>query len=94
MFEKINIPIIGLVQNMSYLENPDTKEKIYLFGEDKAKQLSKKKDINFLGDVPIDIRIRQSGDAGKSISYSDPSSDIAFSYGCIAENVIDFFAKR
>ena len=93
MFEKINIPIIGLVQNMSYLKSPNSKEKIYLFGEDKAKELAKKKDINFLGDIPIDIRIRQSGDAGRSISYADPSSDIAFSYGCIAENVIDFFPK-
>jgi ATP-binding protein involved in chromosome partitioning len=92
MFNKLNVPILGLVQNMSYLEDRDGK-KTYLFGENKAKELALKSKIKFLGDVPIDIKIREGGDNRNPIVNSDPSSPVAFSYGRIAENVTDFFSK-
>ncbi len=89
MFRKLNIPIIGLVQNMSYLIDKNTQEKIYLFGKDKAKDLAVTKEINFLGDIPIDIKIREGADNKTPVTYSEPSSESSFSYGKIAENIID-----
>ncbi len=91
MFKKLNIPIIGLVQNMSYLTDSKTKRKTYLFGKDKAKELSSKSKINFLGDIQIDIKIREGGDSKNPIVNSAPSSNIAFSYGKVAENIIDLY---
>ena len=93
MFRKLEVPIIGLVQNMSYLLDEKTGQKTYLFGQDKAKDLAQKSDIKFLGDVAIDIKIRESGDEKNPIVNSNPSSQIAISYGKIAEEIIEFFVK-
>lgn len=93
MFNKLDIPILGLIQNMSYLLDEKNGEKTYLFGKDKAKDLAKEHKIKFLGDIPIDIEIRESGDSKNPIVNSNPSSQIAFSYGKVIDEVIDFFAK-
>lgn len=93
MFKKLNIPIIGLIQNMAYFKEPIKGEKIYLFGEGKAKKFAKDSKIKFLGDVEIDIKIRESGDEGNPLVNQNPSSETAFAFGKIAEKVIDFFAK-
>lgn len=92
MFQKLNVPIIGIVQNMAYLQD-ENGQKTYLFGKDKAKDLASKLNLNFLGDIKIDINIRESGDNKDPITNSNPSGDVAISYGMIAENIIDFFAK-
>jgi ATP-binding protein involved in chromosome partitioning len=91
MFSKLNVPIIGLVQNMAYLNDEKSNKKTYLFGENKAKKLADDSKIKFLGDVEIDIRIRQGGDDKNPMVNSHPSSQIAFAYGAIAENITDFF---
>ena len=55
--------------------------------------MHEKSDIKFLGDVAIDIKIRESGDEKNPIVNSNPSSQIAISYGKIAEEIIEFFVK-
>ncbi|MDA0782079.1 MAG: Mrp/NBP35 family ATP-binding protein [Rickettsiales bacterium] len=64
MFRKINVPILGIVQNMSYFED-DRGKKNYIFGEGGAKNLAKDMDIPFLGEIPIDPNLRESADMGK-----------------------------
>lgn len=88
MFKKLDVPILGLVQNMAYLQDQNNKEKTYLFGKDKAKELAQKQNIKFLGDIKIDISIRQAADNQNPIVNSSPSSDIAFNYGRIAEEML------
>ena len=64
--KNINVPIIGLVENMSWftpLKHPE--EKYYIFGENGGEYLSKSLDISLLGKIPIIESIRQSGDAGR-----------------------------
>jgi ATP-binding protein involved in chromosome partitioning len=64
MFHKIEVPILGIVENMSYFED-DRGKKNYIFGEGGAKKLSKELDIPFLGEIPIEQNLRESADAGK-----------------------------
>ena len=90
MFNKLHVPIIGLVQNMAFLEDK-TGQKTYLFGQDKAKKLAEKQNIKFLGDIELDIKIREGGDERNPIVNSYPSSKMALAYGRIVENILDFF---
>jgi len=75
MFRKVNIPILGMVENMSFFVCPDTQKRYDIFGTGGAKRTARELDIPFLGEVPIQIPIREHGDAGKTAAnYDDPAS--------------------
>ena len=75
MFRKVNIPILGMVENMSFFVCPDTQKRYDIFGTGGAKRTAKELDIPFLGEVPIQIPIREHGDAGKTAAnYDDPAA--------------------
>ena len=63
MFKKLNIPIIGIIENMSYFINKSGEE-IDLFGKGSVEKSAKKNSINFLGEIPIDKMISKNGDNG------------------------------
>jgi len=73
-FKKLNIPILGIIQNMSYFTSDNQKH--YLFGEDGAKNLSLKNKIEFLGELPIDKEISKLSDDRKLIANQDMELDI------------------
>jgi ATP-binding protein involved in chromosome partitioning len=78
--EKVNVPVLGLVENMSWFtpeELPDNK--YYIFGKDGCKKLAEKMGIPLLGQIPIVQRIRESGDSGRPVALSaDTQSGDAF----------------
>lgn len=75
MFQKVSVPILGIVENMSYFTPPDLPDrKYYIFGKDGGKKMAEKLDVPFLGEVPIDPRIVEGGDAGKPIVLTHPES--------------------
>jgi ATP-binding protein involved in chromosome partitioning len=65
MFRKVNIPILGMVENMSYFLCPDNGKRYDIFGTGGAKKKAAELDIPFLGEVPINIQVRINGDEGK-----------------------------
>ncbi len=65
MFNKVKIPILGLIENMSYFEDPILQNKTYIFGKKGAQNYAKNEDIKFLGEVPLIPQIRQASDNGK-----------------------------
>lgn len=67
LFEQVRIPIIGIVENMSYYHHSKTNETLYLFGKGGGKRLASETGNYFLGEVPIDPVLSQSCDEGKSI---------------------------
>jgi len=71
MFRKVNIPVLGLVENMSYFECPDTGKRYEIFGHGGAKQRAAELDVPFLGEVPINMQIRIRGDAGQTSANFD-----------------------
>ena len=89
-FSKLKIPILGLVQNMSYLLQNG--EKTYIFGRDKAKEMAQEMQINFLGDIPIKQEISDASESKIPFVISNPNSQEALLYGRISEKIIDAIA--
>ncbi len=67
MFKKTNTPIIGIIENMSYFEDPISGNKSYIFGKDGVKNYAKEASINFLGEIPIKEDIRKAADSGLEV---------------------------
>jgi ATP-binding protein involved in chromosome partitioning len=67
MFYQVKIPIIGIVENMSYYQNPSTDEKVYIFGKEGGKRLADEIGAPFLGTIPLDPQLCECGDSGESI---------------------------
>ena len=83
MFRKVNIPILGMVENMSYFLCPDNGKRYDIFGSGGARNKAEELEIPFLGEVPINIAIRERGDAGEtSGNFTDQESSPYFERIC------------
>jgi ATP-binding protein involved in chromosome partitioning len=74
MFSKLNVPIVGVIENMSYFQCPHCSERINIFGEGGGRKISEKFDIPFLGEIPLSPQIMEGSDKGKPVIISDPNS--------------------
>ncbi|MCB0747726.1 MAG: Mrp/NBP35 family ATP-binding protein [Ignavibacteriae bacterium] len=77
MFEKVNVPVLGIVENMSYFIAPDTGNRYDIFGSGGGQNLAKELGTEYLGGIPIDPRIREGGDNGKPIVNELPDTEEA-----------------
>jgi len=84
MFRQLNVPILGVVENMSYLELPDG-SRMDIFGTGGGEQLAKEGKVPFLGTIPIDAKVRAGGDNGRPVIIEDPKSPAANALRGIAE---------
>ena len=73
MFEKVNVPIIGIVENMSYFITPNG-DRVEIFGHGGGKAEATRQGIRFLGEVPLFTEIRLGGDSGKPVAAASPNS--------------------
>lgn len=87
MFTRVNVPVFGIVENMSYFIAPDTGKQYDIFGSGGGEKLSKELKTAFLGGIPIDPRIREGGDKGKPIVYDQPDSKQSEKITEIARNL-------
>ena len=87
MFKRVDVPVLGVVENMSYFicSNCDERHEIFSYGG--AKKEAEKFETNFLGELPIDKNLRIHSDKGEPVCISEPESDIAKMYIKIAENL-------
>ena len=89
MFNKLNIPILGIVENMSYLDMPGVDAKIDIFGRGGGRRMAERFEVPFLGEIPIDPRIRIGGDNGTPIVESDPQSVAGKAFFEIADRILE-----
>ncbi len=87
MFQRVDVPVIGIVENMSYFSCPHCGERSEIFSHGGARQEAEKLGVPFLGEIPLDIAIRETSDAGEPITLTQPESPVAHAYGDIAERV-------
>lgn len=88
MFETVNVPVIGLVENMSYFVPPDMPEKRYdIFGAGGGSNFADAYGIPFLGEVPLGIEVREAGDKGTPVVIAAPDSPQAAAFRKVAEEV-------
>ncbi|NWG29444.1 MAG: iron-sulfur cluster carrier protein ApbC [Ignavibacteriaceae bacterium] len=74
MFERVNVPVLGVIENMSYFIAPDTKKRYDIFGTGGGERVSKELKVPFLGGIPINPQIREGGDKGMPIVFDIPDS--------------------
>jgi ATP-binding protein involved in chromosome partitioning len=87
MFQKLNIPIMGVIENMSYFTCTKCNEKHYIFGKEGAKRMSEEHDLAFLGEIPLNPGIMEGSDSGKPVLVTDPNSTMSKSFMIVAKNV-------
>jgi ATP-binding protein involved in chromosome partitioning len=87
MFRKLNVPILGIVENMSYFTCPHCGEKTYIFAQGGGKRAAQALDAQFLGEMPIYPLIREQSDAGIPVSVFAPGSPEAAAFKDIAFKV-------
>jgi ATP-binding protein involved in chromosome partitioning len=92
MFRRVDVPVLGLVENMSYFLCPHCGERSDLFGHGGAKTEAERQSVPFLGEVPLEIEIRETSDAGLPIVATKPDSAHAKIYRDIAARVRDQMA--
>ncbi len=87
MFRKVDVPVFGIIENMSYFLCPDNGKRYDIFGHGGAKREAERMGVDFLGEVPIEIDIREMSDAGTPITVADADSKSADNYRAIADRV-------
>ncbi|HEX8476249.1 MAG TPA: Mrp/NBP35 family ATP-binding protein [Pyrinomonadaceae bacterium] len=87
MFETVAVPILGIVENMSYFVAPDTGTRYNIFGEGGGQKLADKYGVAFLGAVPLSMEVREGGDSGTPVVVSHPESPQAEAFRRVAEEV-------
>jgi ATP-binding protein involved in chromosome partitioning len=86
MFEKVNVPILGIVENMSYFITP-TGDRVEIFGHGGGRAEAERKNVPFLGEIPIYLQIREGGDSGRPVVATDPQSAPAQPFMKLAETL-------
>lgn len=90
MFENVNVPVLGIIENMAYFTPPDVPDKkYYLFGEHGARRLAEEIGVPLLGEVPIEQKVRETSDEGEPIVVSYPDSVSATAFNALADSVIE-----
>ncbi len=89
MFEKVDVPVFGIIENMSYFLCPHCDERSEIFAHGGARETSAKLGVGFLGEIPLDGDIRATSDAGQPIVLAQPQSPHAAAYRGIAQRVLD-----
>jgi ATP-binding protein involved in chromosome partitioning len=87
MFNKVNVPILGVVENMSYFLCPHCGGRSEIFAHGGARHEAEKLGVQFLGEVPLAMTIREQADSGKPVVITDPDGAYAGAYRGIAEKV-------
>ncbi|MBB3608474.1 Mrp/NBP35 family ATP-binding protein [Rhizobium sp. BK602] len=87
MFRKVEVPVLGIVENMSYFIAPDTGARYDIFGHGGARKEAERIGVPFLGEVPLTMGIRETSDAGTPLVASDPGGVVAGIYRDIAAKV-------
>jgi ATP-binding protein involved in chromosome partitioning len=81
MFNKVSVPVLGIVENMSYFVPPDLPDrKYYIFGEGGGRRIAEELGVDFLGEVPVDPRVAEGGDKGEPIVRFAPDSPVALAF--------------
>lgn len=89
MFQKVNVPVLGIVQNMSIFICPNCGERSHIFGKDGASKLADELNLKILADIPLNIAIQETSDTGQPIVISKPTNDVAVSFRNLAKNVME-----
>jgi ATP-binding protein involved in chromosome partitioning len=93
-FQKLNVPIVGLIENMAYYVCPKCGHREYIFGQGGGEAEARRQNVPLLGQIPLDPKLRAGGDSGRPIVIAEPSSPAAQGFKEIADFLIERFGKQ
>lgn len=93
MFQRVDVPVLGIIENMSYFLCPKCGDRSEIFSHGGARDWATKLNVEFLGELPLDIEIRETSDQGKPIVMSNPDSAHSQTFGAIAGRISDQISK-
>jgi ATP-binding protein involved in chromosome partitioning len=94
MFEKVGVPILGIVENMSIYVCPNCGHSEHIFGADGGQKMATEYGVDYLGALPLNLQIREQADAGRPTVVADPDGAIAATYKMVARQVAVKIAAR
>ena len=94
MFERVGVPVIGIVENMSYFESPETGKPLAIFGSGGGKRLADELGVPLLGEIPLYTPVREGGDDGRPIVVADPTSTAARQLIALASRIAERSTSR
>ena len=92
MFQQVGVKVLGIVENMSYFCCPACGHRAEIFGHGGAQEEAAAINVPFLGEIPLQLAVRQAGDEGQPITLAAPESDVAMRFDHIAKTVIQALA--
>ncbi|HIA53583.1 MAG TPA: iron-sulfur cluster carrier protein ApbC [Candidatus Melainabacteria bacterium] len=87
MFQQMDVPVLGFVENMSYFQPPGSNERFEIFGHGGGKRVAEAAGVPFLGEIPLDTAIREGGDTGAPITATNPEGPVSQAFIEIAKQV-------
>jgi ATP-binding protein involved in chromosome partitioning len=87
MFQKVDVPVLGIVENMSYFLCPHCGERSEIFSHGGARREAERLGVEFLGEVPLDVRIRETSDGGTPITLAEPDNPHALVFRRMAARI-------
>ena len=93
MFRKVEVPIIGIIENMSFFECPNCNKKEDIFGNGGAKKIAEELDVTFLGEIPLDLEIRKKSDLGEPVSLNE-NLEVNSYFKDIAKQIVYFIKNE
>ncbi|KZB60027.1 Mrp/NBP35 family ATP-binding protein [Thalassospira sp. MCCC 1A02491] len=94
MFRKVNVPVFGLIENMSYYKCPECGHVDHVFDHGGARKAANELGVPFLGEIPLDLKIRLGADEGKPIVQTEADGEHAKAYGAIAQKIATAIEER
>src|SRR3546814_14412052 len=88
MFRKVDVPVLGIVENMSVFVCPNCGHESHIFSHGGARREADRLGLEFLGELPLDIEIRENSDSGRPVVVSRPDAPNAHAFGAIAARVL------
>ncbi|MDJ0948643.1 MAG: iron-sulfur cluster carrier protein ApbC [Alphaproteobacteria bacterium] len=94
MFRKVDVPVLGIIENMSYFTCPHCGERSDIFSHGGARREAERLGMEFLGEIPLDMAIRETSDSGQPITVSQPDSPHAKAYRAIGRRIAEKLAAE
>ena len=88
MFRKVGVPVLGIVENMSFFHCPHCGNRTDVFGHGGGRREADRLGAPFLGEIPLDAAVRESGDTGRPVVMVDPRSALAAAFLSVADKVL------
>lgn len=87
MFKRLEVPVMGVIENMSYFLCPHCGERTDIFDHGGARRMAEKMNVAFLGEIPLDAKIRLGGDTGLPVSITEPDSPLGIAFRNVSQQV-------